>query len=70
MIIEGFLLIVLIQAHNMSNIKRRVQLHDILIRRLKLKLLQYVQASRKNAHHLNEKHEYGENINEKSIIRN
>ncbi|KAK9708983.1 low-affinity Fe(2+) transport protein [Basidiobolus ranarum] len=36
MIIEGFLLIVLIQAHNISNTKRRVQLHDILIRRLTL----------------------------------
>ncbi|KAI7904041.1 low-affinity Fe(II) transport protein [Cokeromyces recurvatus] len=36
MIIEGFLLIVLIQAHNMSDLKRRVQLHDILLRRLKL----------------------------------
>ncbi|ORX97339.1 low-affinity Fe(II) transport protein [Basidiobolus meristosporus CBS 931.73] len=36
MIIEGFLFIVLIQAHNMSNTKRRIQLHDILLRRLKL----------------------------------
>ncbi|KAI9472176.1 MAG: Low-affinity iron/zinc ion transport protein fet4 [Benjaminiella poitrasii] len=42
MIIEGFLLIVLIQAHNMSNLKRRIQLHDILIRRFKL--LQFAQA--------------------------
>ncbi|ORX64098.1 low-affinity Fe(II) transport protein [Basidiobolus meristosporus CBS 931.73] len=42
MIIEGFLLIVLIQAHNMANTKRRVQLHDILTRRLKL--LQHVRS--------------------------
>lgn len=53
MIIEGFLLIVLIQAHNVSNIKRRVQLHDILVRRLKL--LQYAQAARRSIHP-NEKH--------------
>lgn len=57
MIIEGFLLIVLIQAHNMSNMKRRVQLHDILVRRLKL--LQYTKASQKGSH-LNEKHDYSE----------
>lgn len=64
MIIEGFLLIVLIQAHNMSNIKRRVQLHDILIRRLKL--LQCVQVSRQNGHP-NEKHDFNrDDINEKS----
>lgn len=48
MIIEGFLLIVLIQAHNMSNIKRRVQLHDILVRRLKLN--QYAQAAVRSIH--------------------
>ncbi|KAF1801149.1 Low-affinity iron/zinc ion transport protein fet4 [Mucor lusitanicus] len=53
MIIEGFLLIVLIQAHNMSNIKRRVQLHDILIRRLQL--LQFAKMN-KNVYHVNEKH--------------
>ncbi|KAI9482953.1 MAG: Low-affinity iron/zinc ion transport protein fet4 [Benjaminiella poitrasii] len=34
MIIEGFLLIVLLQAHNMSNTVRRVQMKDILVRRL------------------------------------
>ncbi|GAA5802160.1 Low-affinity iron/zinc ion transport protein fet4 [Helicostylum pulchrum] len=45
MIIEGFLLIVLIQGHNKSNIKRRVILHDIFIRRLKL--LQYVECAQK-----------------------
>ncbi|GAA5799260.1 Low-affinity iron/zinc ion transport protein fet4 [Helicostylum pulchrum] len=39
MIIEGFLLIVLIQAHNLSNMKRRIQLRDILVRRIAL--LQY-----------------------------
>lgn len=39
MIIEGFLLIVLLHAHNMSNTNRRVQMHDILVRRLHL--LQY-----------------------------
>ncbi|CAO3641312.1 unnamed protein product [Mucor fragilis] len=55
MIIEGFLLIVLIQAHNMSNIQRRVQLHDILIRRLQL--LQFAKMN-KNAYHVNEKHEH------------
>ncbi|KAI9344155.1 Low affinity iron permease-domain-containing protein [Pilaira anomala] len=44
MIIEGFLLVVLIQGHNISNIKRRVILHDIFIRRLKL--LQYVQSAK------------------------
>ncbi|KAK9708982.1 low-affinity Fe(2+) transport protein [Basidiobolus ranarum] len=55
MIIEGFLLIVLIQAHNISNTKRRVQLHDILIRRLKL--LQYVRqiVDKENYRNLNEK---------------
>lgn len=53
MIIEGFLLIVLIQAHNMSNIKRRVQLHNILIRRLQL--LQFAKITN-NTCHLNEKH--------------
>ncbi|EPB89197.1 hypothetical protein HMPREF1544_03937 [Mucor circinelloides 1006PhL] len=36
MIIEGFLLIVLLHAHNMSNTNRRVQMHDILVRRLRL----------------------------------
>ncbi|GAN09411.1 iron/zinc ion transporter [Mucor ambiguus] len=53
MIIEGFLLIVLIQAHNMSNIKRRVQLHDILIRRLQL--LEFAKINT-NVYHVNEKH--------------
>ncbi|KAI8988828.1 Low affinity iron permease-domain-containing protein [Pilobolus umbonatus] len=43
MIIEGFLLIVLIQAHNNSNVRRRIQLHDIYLRRLKLS--QYVDAT-------------------------
>jgi low-affinity ferrous iron transport protein len=42
MIIEGFLLIVLLHAHNMSNTTRRFQMHDILLRRLKL--MQYVRA--------------------------
>lgn len=42
MILEGFLLIVLIQAHNLSNMKRRIQLHDILVRRISL--LQYARA--------------------------
>lgn len=53
MIIEGFLLIVLIQGHNKSNMRRRVILHDIFIRRLKL--LQYVHVSQQNGF-LNEKH--------------
>ncbi|KAI9359768.1 hypothetical protein BD770DRAFT_385472 [Pilaira anomala] len=39
MILEGFLLIVLVQAHNLSNLKRRIQLRDILVRRISL--LQY-----------------------------
>ncbi|KAF3389630.1 Low-affinity iron/zinc ion transport protein fet4 [Penicillium rolfsii] len=34
MIIEGFLLLVLIQAHNMSNTHRRLQFRDVLRRRL------------------------------------
>lgn len=55
MIIEGFLLIVLIQAHNMSNTKRRVQLHDILIRRLQL--LQFAKMS-KNGYPVDEKHSH------------
>lgn len=33
MIIEGFLLLVLIQVHNMANIKMRVQFREILVRR-------------------------------------
>lgn len=53
MIIEGFLLIVLIQGHNKSNIKRRVILHDIFIRRLKL--LQYVECAQ-NLDSFTEKH--------------
>lgn len=43
MIIEGFLLIVLLQAHNMANTTRRMQMHDILLRRLKL--LEYVRLA-------------------------
>ncbi|KAI8642353.1 hypothetical protein BD408DRAFT_432462 [Parasitella parasitica] len=42
MIVEGFLLIVLLHAHNMSNTNRRVQMHDILVRRLRL--LQYTRV--------------------------
>ncbi|KAK9659788.1 low-affinity Fe(2+) transport protein [Basidiobolus ranarum] len=42
MIIEGFLFNVLIQAHNVANTKRRVVMHDILLRRLKL--LQYARS--------------------------
>ncbi|KAG2196899.1 hypothetical protein INT47_005123 [Mucor saturninus] len=42
MILEGFLLIVLIQAHNLSNMKRRLQLRDILVRRISL--LRYAKA--------------------------
>jgi low-affinity ferrous iron transport protein len=34
MIIEGFLLLVLIQAHHLSNEKRRIQFRSILVRRL------------------------------------
>ncbi|ORX63617.1 Low affinity iron permease [Basidiobolus meristosporus CBS 931.73] len=40
MIIEGFLFNVLIQAHNVADTKRRVVIHNVLLRRLKL--LQYV----------------------------
>jgi low-affinity ferrous iron transport protein len=40
MIIEGFLLIVLVQAHNMAHSNRRVQLRGVLLRRLAL--LDYV----------------------------
>ncbi|BDD62729.1 low-affinity Fe(2+) transport protein [Monascus purpureus] len=36
MIIEGFLLLVLMQAHNMSNRRRRAQLREILVRRLRI----------------------------------
>lgn len=46
MIIEGFLLIVLLQAHNMANTTRRIQMHGILTRRLKL--LQYARLITKN----------------------
>ena len=53
MIMEGFLLIVLIQAHNMSNTKRRVTLYNVLLRRIQL--LQYVQEP-----HLCEKREHDE----------
>ncbi|MCJ1302090.1 low-affinity Fe(2+) transport protein [Hypocenomyce scalaris] len=43
MIVEGFLLLVLIEGHNVSNAKRRVQFHDILIRRLVLDV--YIQQN-------------------------
>jgi low-affinity ferrous iron transport protein len=33
MIVEGFFLLVLFQAHNMSKVKRREQVYDILVRR-------------------------------------
>ncbi|KAI7907682.1 Low-affinity iron/zinc ion transport protein fet4 [Cokeromyces recurvatus] len=56
MIIEGFLLIVLLQAHNMSNTVRRVQMKDIFVRRVRL--LHYIRmVTGANEHYdINEKH--------------
>lgn len=46
MIVEGYLLIVLIDAHNVASVERRVIMHDILVRRLQmLVILRRVQAS-------------------------
>ncbi|KAK9700341.1 low-affinity Fe(2+) transport protein [Basidiobolus ranarum] len=59
MIIEGFLFNVLIQAHNVANTKRRVVMHDTLLRRLKL--IQYVRPVVDNSAKTEMKAMYGGN---------